>query len=36
MPKGGGIVHFKLPPVRGALTPLHVTDEGLIKRVRGK
>lgn len=36
MPKGGGIVHFKIPPVKTALKPLHVTEEGLVKRVRGK
>eukprot|EP00128_Syssomonas_multiformis_P011072 Colp12_sorted_trinity150504_noHs@32145 len=35
MPKGGGIVEFKLPPVKKALTPLHVTEEGLVKRIRG-
>lgn len=35
MPKGGGIVEFKLPPVKKSLTPLHVTEEGLVKRIRG-
>ncbi|KAJ1442230.1 18S rRNA biogenesis protein RCL1, partial [Ochromonadaceae sp. CCMP2298] len=34
-PKGGGEVELLIPPVRGALNPLHVTDEGLVKRVRG-
>mmetsp|Transcript_68133 Transcript_68133/g.133966 ORF Transcript_68133/g.133966 Transcript_68133/m.133966 type:complete len:517 (+) Transcript_68133:47-1597(+) len=35
VPKGGGVVHFTLPPVKKDLKPLHVTDEGLVKRVRG-
>lgn len=35
MPKGGGIVELKIPPVKTALKPLHVTEEGLVKRVRG-
>lgn len=36
MPGGGGIVELKIPPVKTALKPLHVTEEGLVKRVRGE
>lgn len=35
MPKGGGLVELHIPPVRTALKPINVTEEGLIKRVRG-
>lgn len=34
-PLGGGRVILKIPPVRSTLKPLHVTEEGLVKRVRG-
>jgi RNA 3'-terminal phosphate cyclase-like protein len=35
-PLGGGRVILKIPPVKTALKPLHVTEEGLVKRVRGE
>lgn len=34
-PKGGGEVSVIIPPVRGSLTSIYITDEGLVKRVRG-
>eukprot|EP00605_Chrysophyceae_sp_TOSAG23-4_P000621 GSChrysophyteH1.ASY1.ANO1.700.1 assembled CDS len=33
-PKGGGIVELRIPMAR-ELLPIHITDEGLIARVRG-
>ena len=36
VPKGGGIVELMIPPIKTALKPLHVTEEGLIKRITGK
>ena len=29
-------MELKIPPVKTALKPLHVTEEGLVKRVRGE
>ena len=34
MPKGGGLVEMHIPIVR-SLKPIHLVDEGLIKKVRG-
>jgi len=34
-PKGGGIVELYLPITRSSLQPVHIIDEGLVKRIRG-
>lgn len=34
-PNGGGLVLVTIPTVRTSLTPIFITDEGLIKKVRG-
>lgn len=34
-PKGGGIVELSLPITRASLLPIHIVEEGLVKRIRG-
>jgi RNA 3'-terminal phosphate cyclase-like protein len=34
-PRGGGLIELSIPPVKAALKSVYLTNEGLVKRVRG-